>query len=182
MIRTDSQKRTEIGTVSDEAFARLLILSNFDRWVDIYERSDGKVVGRGAKPKVSSNIPPKYSYIAEKDKKIDGGRNRMMSKCISKFNDEYQKIAADRHRHPHVDKMLMKKFSSDLSERDSTRKVAAIPRSFGLLDPANRKIPAQVIAGLKRKRHDKDNSDDEIKRKDGDEESSSSESDSDCGT
>ena len=72
----------------------------------------------------------------------------MILKYITKFNDEYQKIAADRHRHPHVD-----------MERETSQKVAAIPRLFGMLDPANRKVPAQVIAGAKRKRNNNDSSD-----------------------
>src|SRR6056300_785705 len=69
ITRRDSKEK-ELGTVSDKAFACLLIISNYDCWLDIFEKCNGKVLRSRGSLKVKSSVQPKFSYLAEKDKKI----------------------------------------------------------------------------------------------------------------
>src|SRR5210317_517361 len=152
ITRRDSKEK-ELGTVSDKAFARLLIISNYDCWLDIFEKSDGKVLSRGSNVKVKSSVQPLFSYLAEKDKKIEGGRNQMIAKCINKFNEEYQKVLADRKKYAEVDQTLIGKFNTLLNDKvkASPHKVSAIPKCMGMFHNETG-LPPSEVAACKRKR------------------------------
>ena len=89
-----------LSTVSDEAFALLLLENNYDRWVDIYRRQKGEVTPkRGQKRReFESDVPTKYTkggivYDQTAKKQHPKGWS---SEGIQRFNELFDSVKQDR--------------------------------------------------------------------------------------
>jgi hypothetical protein len=62
-IETENKKVVSLCSVSDEAFALLLLENSFDRWVDLYKQCSGIAKQqRGSKDRgFQSEVPPRYT-------------------------------------------------------------------------------------------------------------------------
>ena len=65
-LQTNFERATkddDLTSVSNEAFCLLLLDNNWDRWIDVYEKSKGDVLvaRKNKKPESVSSIPPKYT-------------------------------------------------------------------------------------------------------------------------
>ena len=102
----DTQKDNEatlLCTVSDEAFALLLIENNRDRWTDIYDKHKGiPPQRRGDRTKqIDSDIAPKYThggirYSQNTNKKSKGWNHE----GIKRYNELFQLVTDDRRKRP----------------------------------------------------------------------------------
>ena len=87
-------------TVSDEAFALLLLENSWERWVDIYRLQKGKVTPkRGQKRReFESDVPTKYTkggIIYNKTVKNKDPKG-WSAEGIERFNELYDKVKKDR--------------------------------------------------------------------------------------
>ncbi len=98
----DSRSRhiSQIATVSDEAFALVLLENNFNVWSDMY--STGVTKG--------STINPEYTNGGNS---ISNGRSRKYKGWsdagIDKYNDLFDKVKQDRKQHLNFDKLYLDK-------------------------------------------------------------------------
>jgi len=105
----------EIGTVSDEALGLLIVENYYDRWVDMYNKSNGMIrvlsAGEQMPKNWMSDILTKYTAGAndgnrQKGKKVktgdqDDSWNRKWSSAgIVRFNELRQFAKQDRKDHP----------------------------------------------------------------------------------
>jgi hypothetical protein len=89
----EDNEATLLCTVSDEAFALLLIENNRDRWTDIYDKHKGiPPQRRGDRTKqIDSDIAPKYThggirYSQNTKKKARDGIMKASNATMSYFN------------------------------------------------------------------------------------------------
>ena len=99
----ETLKNREICTVSDEAFALLLLENSYDRWKDIFEKRGGiPQQHRGEKKRqCDSDIAPKYTnggirYSSTVQHKTKG----WTKEGIQRYNELFQLVGEDRERHP----------------------------------------------------------------------------------
>ena len=90
-------------TVSDEAFALLLLENSWKRWVDIYRLQKGEVTPkRGQKRReFESDVPTKYTkggIIYDKTVKINDPKG-WSAEGIQRFNELYDLVKIDRKAH-----------------------------------------------------------------------------------
>jgi hypothetical protein len=92
----------ELCSISDEAFALLLLENSYDRWQDIYEQTGGiPTQRRGDRTKqLDSNIAPVYTHggirYAEKQTQGKGWTNE----GIARYNELFGKVSRDRMKRP----------------------------------------------------------------------------------
>ena len=104
---------SDLATVSNEAFGLLVLENHWERWLDMYQKSRGKVdlfrTKRRTKEKREkahciSNIPPKYTkggivYKNRRKSHEDGGKG-WSAKGIERFNELFDLVKLDRKEYP----------------------------------------------------------------------------------
>jgi hypothetical protein len=88
-------------TVSDEAFALLLLENSYDRWFDLYKNNEGSVMQqRGVKVRrFESDVPPLYTRGGIKYQNYQskvGERKGWSDDGIRRFNELYLMVKQDR--------------------------------------------------------------------------------------
>jgi len=83
----------KLCTISDEAFALLVIKNNYERWVDIFEKNDYQIPApqrssRERKKRAYSEIEPKFTaggnvFQSEKEKKQRVGHKKGLTVTMS---------------------------------------------------------------------------------------------------
>ena len=96
----------KLCSVSDEAFAHIVIENNYSRWYNMYMRNDFRIPlpmpqGEDKSKKVLSNTKPKFTtggnvYDDPPETKTKGWSQA----GIDRFNEIFKDIAADRLAHP----------------------------------------------------------------------------------
>ncbi len=90
-----------LSTVSDEAFALLLLENSYDRWFDLYTNNDGGVMQqRGVKERrFESDVPPLYTRGGIKYQNYQsklGEKKGWSDDGIIRFNELYEMVKRDR--------------------------------------------------------------------------------------
>lgn len=105
-IVASASKDEHVATVSNEAFALLILENNWERWMEFYASSGGRVESlKGKKKPVSiTKKLPKYTrggiYHKEKQQ-LDGEVGRgWTSEGIRRFNEIYDNVKKDRRMFP----------------------------------------------------------------------------------
>ena len=110
-----AKKDEDLCTISDEAFALLLLENNWDHWTDIYSKnSDALVPKRGRSTELISNIATKYTKggvkygtgsdgsVANKESSAESksteNRKGWSTEGIRRFNSLYLKVKEDREK------------------------------------------------------------------------------------
>ena len=102
----------DLSTISNEAFGLLVLENHWDRWVDMYNKSDGNVeqlkVKRKGRDRLEraycvSSIAPKYTQggvvFKGKRRSNDGGKG-WSARGIERFNELFDLVALDRREYP----------------------------------------------------------------------------------
>jgi hypothetical protein len=98
----------ELFSKSDEAFALLLLENYYDRWTDIFKKSDGKILThiRGREKKINSNVRPRYTsggniYMSSDSSvanaKVEKGKGWNLE-GYKRFNVLFDKVLEDRKK------------------------------------------------------------------------------------
>ena len=110
---------TELFTKSDEAFTLLLLENYWDRWMDIYRKSDGSPkqrVGCQKNKVVDSDVKPKYTSggnIYSQGEGSGGQRGKGWTTAgIKRYNELFDWVGADRVKH----ELFMKRFLDNKRE------------------------------------------------------------------
>ena len=134
VYRTELDKRlvngendSELYTHSDEAFTLLLLENNFDRWMDIYQRHDGRPspdIGSGKKKKFTSDVCPKYTYggiVYSKEKSVSNSKG-WTKEGIERFNELFDRVNQDRKLNPLFVKRWLREKRAEKSNTKTARK------------------------------------------------------------
>ena len=148
----------DLCTVSDEAFARLLIENSYERWMDIYDKhGDHSCFQRkGNQTRVwMSDVQTKYSRGGIKyNHGNDGGTKSSTSKGwtvegINRFNRLYRKVEKDRRQHPGFLKVLQEhqKTVRTAARQRNVDPVAYVPALHSLFDDMEDVVTSQSEQG-----------------------------------
>ena len=90
-----------LASISDEAFALVLLENSFDRWFDIYTSNEGVVMQqRGVKQRrFESDVPTLYTRGGikyDKYKSKDGEKKGWSDEGITRFNQLFEMVKHDR--------------------------------------------------------------------------------------
>jgi hypothetical protein len=101
-------KDSFLSTVSDEAFALLLLENSYERWFDLYTSNDGNVMQqRGVKQRrFESDVPTLYTRGGIKyDKYLskEGERKGWSDEGIIRFNELFKLVKKDRKDNSNFD-------------------------------------------------------------------------------
>jgi hypothetical protein len=102
MARTHTESTDNfLSTVSDEAFALLLLKNSYDRWFDLYTSNEGGVMRqRGVKQRrFESDVPTLYTRGGIKYDKYqtkEGEKKGWSDDGIMRFNELFQMVKRDR--------------------------------------------------------------------------------------
>ncbi len=95
-------------TVSDEAFALLLLENSYDRWCDLYFNNKGALLQRRGKKgrDVESDVAPKYTRGGIKYSTNDatGMEKGWSQEGKRRFNELYDSVKQDRKQNPSFEK------------------------------------------------------------------------------
>ncbi len=113
-------------TVSDEAFALLLLENSYSRWLDIYQLQKGEVTPkRGQKRReFESDVPTKYTkggIVYDKTVKNNDPKG-WSAEGIQRYNELYDKVKKDRKANKSFTKNWLKKRKDGLLDATQTRK------------------------------------------------------------
>ena len=102
-----ARSEQEMSTVSDEAFALLLLENSQDRWLDIYKSENGKVHTKRnqLKRQWESDVPTAFTdggikYNEGQKKKKKKGFKGWNEAGILRFNVLFDAVKSDRRKHP----------------------------------------------------------------------------------
>ncbi len=107
-----TKKVSDIITVSDEAFIVLTLENNWERWLDINNKSKNNYTTstRGKTTSYQCNIMPKYTFINTKGTR-DGLQNvpwkGWSNEGILRFNEICKTVKEDRKHNLAVDKLIV---------------------------------------------------------------------------
>ena len=103
----------DLATVSNEAFALLVMENHWERWLDIYKKSNGdthelkhkrKTKDKNDKGQYTSSILPKYTrsgiIYRNKRKSGDDSGKGWSAKGIERFNELFDMVMEDRKENP----------------------------------------------------------------------------------
>ena len=109
---SNAESDADLSTISNEAFGLLVLENHWDRWVDMYHKSDGVVEhlkvkrrskDRNEKSYCVSNIAPKYTQggVVFKGRRRgnDGGKG-WSAKGIERFNELFDMVKLNRMEYP----------------------------------------------------------------------------------
>jgi hypothetical protein len=113
-------------TVSDEAFALLLLENSFNRWIDIYRLQKGQVTPKQGQTRreFESDVPTKYTkggiVYNQKDKNNDS--KGWSAFGIKRYNELFEIVRKDRKTHKTFTVNWLAKRRAKLLEAVQTRK------------------------------------------------------------
>ena len=122
---------SSIVTVTDEAFALLVLENNWERWLDINNKSKNKYVPskRGRGDRAASDILPLYTNVNCSKVNAGNGGNRGWNETgINRFNELCYMVKEDRNKNSMVDKETFKRLQPR-SETKRSRKRARLSES-----------------------------------------------------
>ncbi len=119
MSNSASKKCQNLCTISDEAFALLLLENSFDRWLDIFLNNKGPVMQRrGIKQRAfQSDVPTLYTRGGIKYDKTEMEQSvkGWSEEGIARFNALFDQVIADRAENPDFERnwLIARKCAQD---------------------------------------------------------------------
>ena len=93
-----------IASISDEAFALLIIENNEAKWLDVHERTKGHQLDKANRKgeSWSSDVPTRYTQqgLSYEEKKFRAGDRGWSIAGIERFNELFDFVDADRKKNP----------------------------------------------------------------------------------
>jgi hypothetical protein len=121
-----SKKDERLCTISDEAFALLLLENSYNRWLDLFLNNKGPVMQRhGVKQQgFQSNVPTLYTRGGIKYYKTDMTQSvkGWSEEGIARFNALFDQVIADRARNPNFERKRLEARKSAQEEEGITEK------------------------------------------------------------
>ena len=97
----------DVCSVSDEALALLLLENSWDRWMDLHQQDPNALLPKRGRQQqgLTSKIPTKYTkggykYENDEDTSTTGNRKGWSREGITRYNELFELVAADRAAHP----------------------------------------------------------------------------------
>ena len=126
----DNQGVADMVTVSDEAFVLLALENNYERWLDINNKSKNcySTLKQGRSTFIDSDVMPKYTWINKKRTDIAGNEEPKANwrgwndEGIMRFNELCKLIKEDRKKNAKVDKGIFAELEPDDRKQPSRRK------------------------------------------------------------
>jgi hypothetical protein len=139
--RIQDDKSKDPCTASDEAFTLLLLENNYDRWLDIFNKTDGNPAQRrGHRTKFcESDIETKYTSGGIKfsnDKEAPKAKG-WSEEGIQRFNLLFKSVKDDRQLRPRFIRRLIKKQAEEPKIKAQKKKSPAIQAANSLWDDEN---------------------------------------------
>ena len=138
---SNSRKR-ELGSVSDEAYARLQLRSNWDRWADLYRlRCENPNIKN-----VTTDVQPLLSYVVKAGEPLDKDRVECTATIVEEFNKEFLKVRQDRNDYPQADEEIANMLRQNMKGRNSkpsANATTSIPLCYGSLHQASTMEPVK---------------------------------------
>ena len=128
---------TDIVSISDEAFVKLLLINSWDRWEDINQHHNNqfRIEKRNAPDKYVSNIQPKYTSSFLQTNKCNKNLKKGWScEGINNYNILCKDIMKDRLEHNAIDDGWIKKKKDILESKGKRKYDAFVPTAFNELD------------------------------------------------
>ena len=126
VTNTASKKNQSLCTISDEAFALLLLENSYDRWLDIFSNNKGPVMQRrGVKHRgFQSDVPTLYTRGGIKYDKTDMTQSvkGWSEEGIARFNALFDQVIADRAQNPGFERRWLEARKSAQEEEGTTTK------------------------------------------------------------
>ncbi len=126
MSNSASKKCQNLCTISDEAFALLLLENSFDRWLDIFLNNKGPVMQRrGIKQRAfQSDVPTLYTRGGIKYDKTDVTQSvkGWSDEGIARFNELFDQVKKDRAANPGFERKWLEARKSAQEEEGATAK------------------------------------------------------------
>ena len=117
-----------VCTISDEAFALLLVENSYDRWTDIYKKTGGiPKQRRGDRTRqCDSDIAPQYTqggikYVNHQPTKKKG----WTTKGIERYNELFQMVQKDR-KHTSFMKRFIKEQQATITKKKEKKELVAV--------------------------------------------------------
>ena len=136
-VVANAKTDNDITTVSNEAFVLLILENNWNRWLDIYIKNDGKIVpmkGRG-KRYLDCDILPKYTRGGampglHSERTGDFGKG-WTNEGIERFNELFDKVKEDRINNPHFITNWLRKERERLRDqiKKATKDLDTVPQA-----------------------------------------------------
>ena len=116
---------SNVMTVSDEAFVFLVLENNWERWLDINNKSQNKYtpVRRGNGNQITTNVLPKYTNI--NGHPSNDGKNviRGWSEAgIKRFNELCKIVKKDRKKNADVENQIFEMLRSEMETKRSRKR------------------------------------------------------------
>lgn len=138
----DTSSSDTVCTISDEAFALLLVENSYDRWTDIYKKTGGiPKQRRGDRTRqCDSDIAPQYThggirYLLHQSTKSKG----WTTTGIERYNALFQMVQKDRQRRPNFIKKFIKEQQVSSSKKKEKKELVAVTAVHLLWDDEVRK-------------------------------------------
>jgi hypothetical protein len=127
LTKTDSNNKEQcLCTVSDEAFALLLLENSYNRWLDLFTNNKGPVMQRrGVKQRgFQSDVPTLYTRGGIKYDKTDVTQSvkGWSDEGISRFNELFDQVKKDRAANPGFERKWLEARKSAQEEEGATAK------------------------------------------------------------
>ncbi len=116
---------SKIITVSDEAFVYLVLENNWERWLDINQKSQNRYIPsrRGSSVRITSDILPQYTNI--NGHPSNDGTNVVRGWSddgIERFNELCQIIKNDRKTNSKIEDKIFQTIRSDMNATTKSKK------------------------------------------------------------
>ena len=136
-----TKKVADIVTASDEAFVLLTLENNWERWIDINNKTGNAYTTsmRGLPSTLDSDVMPKYTHINKKRTDVARGDTAPQvwrgwnHEGILRFNDLCKEVKADRTNHAALDKTILAEIDpEEKSQRPKKRrkKLPPVPQAY----------------------------------------------------
>jgi hypothetical protein len=126
LSNSKSRKYQSLCTVSDEAFALLLLENSYNRWLDLFLNNKGPVMQRrGVKQRgFQSDVPTLYTRGGIKYDKTDMTQSvkGWSEEGIARFNALFDQVIADRAENPNFERQWLEARRSAQEEAGTTAK------------------------------------------------------------
>lgn len=126
----DNQGVADMVTISDEAFVLLALENNYERWLDINNKSKNSysTLKQGRSAFIDSDVMPKYTWINKK--RTDAASNEETTpnwrgwnnEGIMRFNELCKLIKEDRKKNAKVDKEIFAELEPHDTKQPGRRK------------------------------------------------------------
>jgi hypothetical protein len=125
---SNSKKFQSLCTISDEAFALLLLENSYNQWLDLFLNNRGPVMQRrGVKQRgFQSNVPTSYTRGGIKYDKTDMTQpvKEWSEEGMARFNALFDQVIADRAENPDFERRWLEARKGAQEEEGTTAKSA----------------------------------------------------------